>query len=147
MALIFHLKCTLKCLLKFVSILTSLKFCHLVMGWPITRRQILDSSKLKEFAEDNFKFDKYGRKLSKRVENTVGKGEIVYYEQFLFFPTVFSKGVIVREWVKTYPSRYWHSHVLVCILVVMPKMILTLGCFRMKSCSFEFYYLLRITSK
>ena len=30
-ALIFHLKCTLKCL-QFVSILTSLKFCHMVMG-------------------------------------------------------------------------------------------------------------------
>ena len=38
---------------------------------PITRRQILDSSKIKEFADDNFKFDENGRKLSKRVENTV----------------------------------------------------------------------------
>ena len=46
---------------------------------PITRRQILDSSKLKEFADDNFKFDKW-------IENTVGKGEIVCYEQFLLFP-------------------------------------------------------------
>ena len=34
------------------------------------------SSKLKEFADDNFKFYKNGRKFSKRVENTVGKGEI-----------------------------------------------------------------------
>ena len=34
----------------------------------------LDSSKVKEFADDNFKFDKKGRKLSKHVENTVGKG-------------------------------------------------------------------------
>ena len=32
--------------------------------YPITRRQILDSSKLKEFADDNFKFDENGRKLS-----------------------------------------------------------------------------------
>ena len=45
---------------------------------PITR-QILDSSKLKEFADNNFKFDKNGRKLSKRVENTVGKGEIARF--------------------------------------------------------------------
>ena len=68
----------------------------------------LDSSKLKEFADDNFEFDKNGRKLSKRVENTVGKGEIACYEQFLFFPQCFqkvcfpgaSKGVIVWEWVK-----------------------------------------------
>ena len=74
---------------------------------PITRRQILDSSKLKVLAEDNFKFDENGRKLSKREENTVRKGEIARYEQFLLFPQCFqkaclpgaSKGVIVREWV------------------------------------------------
>ena len=67
------------------------------------RRQILDFSKLKEFADDNFKFDEIGRKLSKWVENTVGKGEIARYEQFLLFPQCFqkacfpgtSKGVIV----------------------------------------------------
>ena len=29
-----------------------------------TTQQILDSSKLKEFADDNFKFDENGRKLS-----------------------------------------------------------------------------------
>ena len=76
---------------------------------PITRRQILDSSKLNEFADDNFKFDENGRKLSKRVENTVGKGEIVHYEQFLLFPQCFqkacfpgaSKGVIVWKWVNS----------------------------------------------
>ena len=47
-------------------------------------------------------------KLSKRVENSVGKGEIACYEQFLLFPQCFqkacfpeaSKGVIVWEWVK-----------------------------------------------
>ena len=56
----------------------------------------------------NFKFDKNGRKLSKRVENSVGKGEIPRYEQFFLFPQGFqktcfpgaSKGVIVWEWVK-----------------------------------------------
>ena len=67
---------------------------------PITRRQILDSSRLKEFADDNFKFDKNGRKLSERVENNVGKGEIDHYEQFLLFPQCFPKGVMVWEWVK-----------------------------------------------
>ena len=30
-----------------------------------TKRQILDSSKLKEFADDNFKFDENGKKFSK----------------------------------------------------------------------------------
>ena len=76
--------------------------------YPITRRQILDSSELKDFADDNVKFDKNGRKLSKPVENTVGKGETACYEQFLLFPQCFqkacflgvSKGVIVWEWVK-----------------------------------------------
>ena len=70
---------------------------------PITRQQILESSKLKEFADDNFKFDKNGRKLSKQVENTVEKGEIARNEQFLLFHQCFqkvcfpedSKGVIV----------------------------------------------------
>ena len=49
------------------------------------------------------------KKLSKRVEeNTLGKGEIARYEQFLLFPQCFqkacfpgaSKGVIVWERVK-----------------------------------------------
>ena len=50
----------------------------------ITRRQILDSSKLKEFADNNFKLNENGRKFFKWVENAVGKGESVCYEQFSF---------------------------------------------------------------
>ena len=53
------------------------------------------------------KFDENIRTLCNRVENTVGKGEIACYEQFLLFPQCFqkacfpgaSKGVIVWEWV------------------------------------------------
>ena len=83
------------------------------MHLPITRRQILDSSKLKEFADDNFKFDENGSNLSKGVENTVEKeGEIAGYEQFLLFPQCFqkasfpeaSKGVIVWEWINSSPN-------------------------------------------
>ena len=78
----------------------------------LNRQHILDSSKLKEFAEDNFKFDENGRKLSKRVENTEGKEEIARYEQFLLFPQCFqkacfrgaSKGVVVWEWVNPLPD-------------------------------------------
>ena len=55
------------------------------------KRQILDSSKLKEFADDNFEFDENGKKFSKCAENTVGKGEIARYEQFLLFPQCFQK--------------------------------------------------------
>ena len=49
---------------------------------------------MKEFADDNFKFDENGRKLSKREENTVGKGEIACYEQFLLFPQSFFKRLV-----------------------------------------------------
>ena len=37
-------------------------------------------SKLKEFADDNFRFDKNGRKFSKGVENTMGIGESACYQ-------------------------------------------------------------------
>ena len=47
--------------------------------------------RLKEFADDNFRFDKDRRNLPKLVENTVGKGEIARYEQFLLFPQCFQK--------------------------------------------------------
>ena len=71
--------------------------------------KFLDSSKLKDFADDNFKFDQNSLKLFKPIENTVGRGEIARYEQFLLFPQCFqktyfpgaSKGVIVWEWVKS----------------------------------------------
>ena len=75
---------------------------------PLPDDKILDWSKLKQFAYDNFEFDVNSRKFSKLVENTVGKGEIARYEQYLFFPQCFqkacfpraSKGVIEWEWVK-----------------------------------------------
>ena len=54
-------------------------------------QQILDVSKLIEFADDIFKFDENGRKFSKWVENIVGKGEIAHNEQFLLFPQCFQK--------------------------------------------------------
>ena len=76
------------------SILSSPKFCHLVKCQLFPKRQILDSSKLKELTDDNFKFVETGRKFSKRIENNVGKGEIAPS------PTVFSKDFYCRQ-VKT----------------------------------------------
>ena len=46
---------------------------------------------------------------SKWVENSVGKGEIAHYEQFLLFPQCFqkacfpgaSKAVVLWEWIKS----------------------------------------------
>ena len=58
---------------------------------PFPNKQILDSFKLKEFAEDNFKFNENDRKFSKQVENSVGKEEIARKEQFLLFPQSFQK--------------------------------------------------------
>ena len=76
---------------------------------------MLDSSELKEFADVNFKFDEIGRKLSKQVENTVGKGEIARYKQFLLFPQSFQKACflgaskgIVWEWVNSLPVKVFY---------------------------------------
>ena len=71
-------------------------------------------------SDDNFKFDKIGRKLSKQVENAVGKGEIARYEQFLLFLQCFqkacfpggSKVVIVWEWVNHMQRNKIHFSVL-----------------------------------
>ena len=72
---------------------------------PLPDDRILYRFKLKQSADDNLKFHGNSRKFSERVENTVGKGEIARYEQFLLFPQCFqkacvpgaSKGVIVYE--------------------------------------------------
>ena len=81
---------------------------------PFPKRQILNSSKLKQSADNNFQFDKNSRKFPKRVENTVGKEEIAHYEQFLLYPKCFqkacfqeaSKGVIVWEWGEELPYNF-----------------------------------------
>ena len=75
---------------------------------PLPDDKILDSSKSKEFTDDNLKFDENGRKVYRWVENIVGKGETAHYKQFLFFPLCFQKAcfpgasnsVTVWEWVK-----------------------------------------------
>ena len=59
-----------------------------------------------------FQIDENGKKSSKQVENTVGKGEIARYEQILLFPQCFQKACFacrgfkrchLREWVNTCP--------------------------------------------
>ena len=56
--------------------------------------------KLREFADNNFRFDENSGKLSKRVENAVGIGELDHYKQFLLFPQCFQKTLYCRH-VKT----------------------------------------------
>ena len=57
---------------------------------PFPHNKILDFQ-LKEFADSNFKLYVNGITFSKLVENTVGKGEIACYKQFLLFPQCFQK--------------------------------------------------------
>ena len=67
------------------------KISRLVKSKSSLKRQVLDASNLKKFVDDDFRCDENGRKFSKWVENTVGKGEIARYEQFLRFPQCFRK--------------------------------------------------------
>ena len=66
---------------------------------PFPKQKIFHFSKLRESADDNFKFDENGREFSKRVENTVRKAEIAR-RAISPFPTVFSKDLYGRH-VKT----------------------------------------------
>ena len=84
------------CVLYYVeySLYNVKKVGFFYLGWNYTLKQhdlYLDSSKLKDFADDNFKFGKIGNMFAKQVENTMGKGEIARYEQFLLFPQCFPK--------------------------------------------------------
>ena len=51
------------------------------------------------------KFYENSKKSPKRVENTVGKGEIACDEQFLFFSTVFLKDVSLRA-ISPFPTMF-----------------------------------------
>ena len=61
---------------------------------PFPKRQILDSSKLKEFADYNLKFDKNGRKVPKWVENTAGKGKLLDTSNFSISQSVFKRHIL-----------------------------------------------------
>ena len=59
-------------------------YCSIYLAFH--KRQILDSSKLKAFTDNNFKLSEVDRTFSKWVENTVRKREIACNEQFLLSP-------------------------------------------------------------
>ena len=71
---------------------------------------MLEASKLKGLADDNFKFDDNGRKFSEWVENAVGKGEIAHYKQFLLFSLCFQK---------TYAADMWKPELVLTVSVKM----------------------------
>ena len=66
---------------------------------PCPKQQILNSSKLRQSADDNFEFDEKSRKFSKRVENT-GKRRNCSLRAISPFSAVFSKDMYCRH-VKT----------------------------------------------
>ena len=62
---------------------------NLMILFNITERHVILTQttnfrlmQTEKFASDNFEFDENGRKLSKSLENTIGKGEIARYECF-----------------------------------------------------------------
>ena len=57
--------------------------CHLLALSQTTNSRL--------FSRHNFRFDENGRKFPKRLENTMVKGEIARYEQFLLFSQCFQK--------------------------------------------------------
>ena len=73
------------------GLLLRLKKVKKVLRQPFPKRQISDFSKLKELADGNFIIGENGRKSTKWVENTVKKGEIACYEQFLLSSQCFQK--------------------------------------------------------
>ena len=62
--------------------------------------KILDWSKFKVFAEDKLNVARIMISVSDRVENIVGKGEMLVTSTFSF-PTMFSKGFFQKDCVVT----------------------------------------------
>ena len=73
------------------------------IGKPFPKWQILDCSKMKESADNNFEFDTSGRKFSKWVENT-GKRRNCLLRAISPFPAVFSKALYRRQQGPTWLS-------------------------------------------
>ena len=65
------------------------EFIRLSLSQTTNFRLFQTETKLKGFADSNFKLDENHRKFSKGIENTVGKGEIARYEQFLLSHSFF----------------------------------------------------------
>ena len=80
---------------------------------PFQHDKILDQTKLKAFADNKLNVTKMIISVFHRVENIVGKGEIVCTSNFSFFPQCFqkasfpdlSKCVTVWEWVNSLPNN------------------------------------------
>ena len=65
----------------------------------LTKRQIMDWSKLKAFADDKINVTQTLELGSDRIENIVGKGENAGYQHFLLFPQCFQMNRVLG-WLK-----------------------------------------------
>ena len=68
---------------------------------PFPNEKILDSSKLKVFADDNFKFDENGQRVLQMGRKHCGKRRNCSLRAISPFPTVFSKKDLYCRHVKT----------------------------------------------
>ena len=70
---------------------------------------------IQRVSDNYFEFDENGGEFSISVENTVGKGEIAHFEQFLLFPTEFQKICIADKkkqglvWERVIPRGLYGS--------------------------------------
>ena len=71
--------------------------CNVKRGSKAWAKSILDSSKLKDFADDNFSFDKNGRKFFKWGRIHCGKKRNCPLQAISPFSTVFSKDLFCRH--------------------------------------------------
>ena len=73
------------------------EYSSLHVSEPFPNQQILNSSKLQEFADDNFKSNENGRKFSKWLENTVEKRRNCSLRAISPIPPAFSKDLYCRR--------------------------------------------------
>ena len=66
-----------------------IKTDHAIYSLP--NNTILDTTRLKAFANDKLNVAEMKISLYERVENTMGKGENASYQHFLLFPQCFPK--------------------------------------------------------
>ena len=69
---------------------------------PFPKQQILDSSKLKQFADNNFNFEN-GGKFSKKVEKTLWKKEKFIIASSFSFP----ESILKRLVLQTHKNKGW----------------------------------------
>ena len=69
----------------------------MTLAKPFPKQQILDTSKPKEVADDNFKFDENGKNVIRTGKKHSGKRRNRSLQAISPFPTVFSKDLYCRH--------------------------------------------------